>query len=218
SKESQDVVRLGMALVTSVAALVLGLLIASAKGSYDTRRNDLTQMCANIVLLDRVLAQYGPEAKEARDRLRGSVTRLLHRFWPEERPQSEPPEAAAPGGEAGFDALQRPAPQDESQRSLKSEARSLAVDIGRTRWLLYVQSGSSITPAFLVVLVFWLTLVLLSFGLYAPRNAVVVAGLFISALAVSGALFLILELDEPLRGLVRIPSTPAPRALVNLGH
>src|SRR5262245_22385838 len=78
SRESQDVVRLGMALVTSIAALVLGLLIASAKGSYDTRRNDLTQMCANIVLLDRVLAQYGPEANEARGLLRGSLTRILY--------------------------------------------------------------------------------------------------------------------------------------------
>src|SRR5258706_2839022 len=70
SAESKDIVRLGMGLVGTMAALVLGLLVASAKGSYDAQSSELTQMSANIVLLDRILAHYGPEAKQTRDMLR----------------------------------------------------------------------------------------------------------------------------------------------------
>src|SRR5215470_3938357 len=82
SADSKDVVRLGMGLLATMAALVLGLLIASAKGSYDTQRGEVTQMAANVVLLDRVLAHYGPESKDARDLLRRYVAQVLEQMWP----------------------------------------------------------------------------------------------------------------------------------------
>lgn len=219
SKESQDVVKLGMAMVSSMAALVTGLLVASAKGAYDTRRSELVQMSANAIMLDRVLAHYGPEARASRDLLRGALAAFGHRIWPEEHfsPALLDPSVTA-SGEAFYDAVQRLSPRDASQTSLKSQALSLATNVAQTRWLLYEQRGSAITPAFLVVMVFWLALVVLSFAVYAPRNATVIASLFLSALAVSGALFLIMELDEPLSGLIRIPSTPVRRALDQLGR
>ena len=71
---------------------------------------------------------------------------------------------------------------------------------------------------FLVVLVFWLTILFISFGLFAPPNATVIATLFVCALSVSGAIFLILELDQPFEGLIRISSAPLRNALAHLGQ
>ena len=88
SPESKDVVKLGMGLIGTMTALVLGLLIASAKNSFDTQRNGLAQLSANIIFLDRVLAHYGPESKDAREMLRASVADMLQHTWPQERSQS----------------------------------------------------------------------------------------------------------------------------------
>src|SRR5215468_3034950 len=77
SQDSKDVVKLGMGLIGTIAALVLGLLVASAKSSFDTQRNGLAQLSANAVLLDRILAHYGPETKECREQLRDTVAAMI---------------------------------------------------------------------------------------------------------------------------------------------
>jgi hypothetical protein len=87
--DSKDIVKLGMGLIATMSALVLGLLIASAKGSYDTQRTEVTQMSADIVQLDRVLAHYGPQAKEARDLERSVVMVGLDMIWSDSAFRSE---------------------------------------------------------------------------------------------------------------------------------
>jgi hypothetical protein len=67
--DSRDIVKLAMGLVGTMAALVLGLLVASAKSSFDDQSAELTGLSANVVVLDRVLAHYGPETKDARELL-----------------------------------------------------------------------------------------------------------------------------------------------------
>jgi hypothetical protein len=94
----------------------------------------------------------------------------------------------------------------------------MSVDLARTRWLLFSQRGSAVAIPFLVVLVFWLTIIFLGFGLFAPRTATAVAALFVSALSVSSAIFLILALDRPFEGPLRIPSAPLQNALAHLGE
>jgi hypothetical protein len=218
STDSKDVVKLGMGLIATMAALVLGLLIASAKGSYDKQRSELTQMSTNIILLDRVLAHYGPETKEARNLLRHSVVRVLDQMWPEDSSQPAQLDPTAAGAEPVYDKIQALAPQNEAQRSLQTRALSTAIEIAQTRWLMFEQQGSSIPMPFLVVLVFWLTIIFLSFGLLAPPNATVIATLLVCAVSVSGAIFLILQLDRPFEGLIQIPSTPLQTALAHLGR
>jgi Protein of unknown function (DUF4239) len=216
--ESKDIVRLGMGLIGTMTALVLGLLIASAKGSYDAEKSELTQMSAKIVFLDVVLANYGPEGQQARDLLRSSAKRLVERIWPEDSSQPGQLDPTAASAEPVYQALLRLAPQDEIQRSLKPQALALANDIGQTRWLLFEQAGSSISVPFLVVVVFWLLILFVSFGLFAPPNGTVIATLCVCALSVAFAIFLILELDRPFDGVMQISSAPLVRAVEHLGH
>jgi hypothetical protein len=217
SVDSKDVIKLAMGLIATMSALVLALLIASAKSSYDSQRNELTQISANIILLDRGLAHYGPETRATRDLLRRYVVQMRDQLWPEGQPNSEfGPTAAL--GESFYDNLEELSPQTEVQRSIKVEAQKLSVELGQTRWLLSEQRGSSIPMPFLVLLIFWVTIIFLSFGLFAPSNATVIAALLLCAISVSGAIFLILELDRPFGGLVKISDIPLRNAIAHLGE
>ena len=216
SSETKDIVKLGMGLVGTMAALVLGLLVASAKGNYDAQSAEVTQLSANIALLDRVLAMYGPETKEPRAVLRVAVTRAVDQMWPKAGSSQVAPTAA--GGEILYEKMQGLTPANDSQRSLQSQAISIAMDIGKTRWLMYEQAKSSVSLPLLVVLVLWLTVIFVSFGLFAPLNATVVSSLFVSALAVSGAIFLILEMYTPYSGVVQISEAPLRAVIANLGR
>jgi hypothetical protein len=216
--DSRDVVKLAMGLIGTMTALVLGLLIASAKGSFDTQRNGLAQMSGNVIFLDRILARYGSESQDARTMLRDSVTDMLQRTWPDEDPQSAQREKGGTEGryEGLYAKIEELTPKNESQRALQAQALKTAADIGQARWLLFAQRGSSIPTPFLVVMVFWLTLILASFGLFAPRNAMAFVTLLLCALAISSAIFLILELDQPFDGMLRISSAPVRNAQAQL--
>jgi len=218
STDSKDVVKLGMGLLATMAALVLSLLIASAKNSYDTQSSELTQMAANVFLLDRFMAHYGPETKEARDLLRRAVARALDGMWPKDGSGPAQWDPTAARGDSLYDKIQALSPRNEAQRSLRAEALRISTDLGRTRWLLFGQGGSSIPVPFLVILIFWVAVIFISFGLFTPPNATVIATLFVCALSVSGAIFLILELDRPFEGFIQMSSAPLRNALAHLGQ
>lgn len=216
--DTKDVVRLGTGLIGTIAALVLGLLIASAKNFYDTQSTQIKQMTVNIVLLDHLLAQYGSETKVARFLLRGGVVILADRMWRENSSdfaKSTTFEASAVT-EAFYVKLQELSPTNDSQRSLQARALQISTDIAETRLLLFAQTGNSIPMPFLVVLIFWLTIIFASFSLFAKPNAIVVGSLFIFALSAAGAIYLILELGLPFAGLMQISSVPLRSALTPL--
>jgi len=217
SSDSKDVVKLGMGLIGTMAALVLSLLISSAKGSYDTQSSEVAQLSVNIKLLDRSLAHYGPEARQARDLLRDSVAHIIGRIWPEHTAGRAP---LTPVGafEAFYDKIQALSPQNDGQRSLLAQARTISASLGQTRWLLAAQSGRSIPIPFLVVLICWHAFIFGSFGLFARPNATVIVALFVCALSFSSAIFLILELDQPFAGLIQISDAPMREVLGRLGQ
>jgi hypothetical protein len=217
SAETKDAVKMGVGLVGTMAALVLGLLVASAKSSYDQQRNEMTDMSSKIVLLDRALAHYGPETKGERDLLRNVATRILDQTWSKDRTShshSTPPA----GGEVLYDQLLALSPRDDIQRSLKAQALTIAMTIGQTRWLMYEQTVEPVSVPLLVVLILWLTTIFTSFGLFAPANLTVVASFFASALAVSSAILLILEMYSPYAGLLHMSSNTLRAAVVQLGR
>lgn len=217
SLDTKDAVKLGMGVIGTMAALVLGLLIASAKSHYDAEISAVTQMAAKFSLLDRVLAHYGPETTEARDLLRGSVAGILDRMWPKDN-QRFATLAPSGRGEEFFDKIEELVPRTDSQHSLRDRALEISTEIGYTHWLLFEQADASIPMPFLVVLIFWLTIIFASFSLFAPRNATVIATQFVCALSVSAAIVLILELERPFAGLLQISSAPLQTALAHMGQ
>jgi len=117
-----------------------------------------------------------------------------------------------------YDKIQELVPRSDAQRAIQSQAESIAINYGQARLLLFAQSGSSISKPFLVVVVFWLSMLFVSFGLFAPRNATAMVTLLVAAISVAGALFLILELDHPFSGLIQISSVPLRNAISVLGR
>jgi len=215
--ESKAAVMLGMGLVGTMTALILGLLIVSAKGAYDAQNAELTQLSANIVFLDRELAHYGPETKDVRDLLRRGVVRALDGL---RSIDSEPShlDPSATHSEALYDAIQQLSPKDDMQRWLKGQALSTAIGIGQTRWLMYEQGRTSVSMPLLVTLVFWLTISFTTFGLFTPVNATAITSIFVSALSVSIAIVLIVEMYTPYKGLIHLSGTPLRAALAHLGQ
>jgi hypothetical protein len=217
SGETKDVVKVAVALIATMAALVLSLLISTAKSAYDTRSGELVRMSADVVLLDRLLAHYGPESKDVRSLLRRSVAAGIERYWPTNgaRPANFNPTGSP--FEAVYDKINELSPQNESQRSLQAQGLKATTDLDHTRYLLFEQIGSSIPLPFLVVMVFWLTVIFASFGLFAPKNVTVIVVFLVCTLSVAGALFLILELDRSFEGMMQVSSTPLRQALADLG-
>ena len=218
SADSKDVVKLGMGLVGTMTALVLGLLVASAKESYDAQGNALTQMSAKVVSLDRVLAHFGPETKESRQLLRGDVVHILDRLWPQKDSQKVELDPTPGLSGALYDKIQELPAKEDRQRLLQSYALSLATDLGQARWLMFEESTTSVSKPLVIAVVFWLASIFLSWGLFAPANGTVVATLFIAAISVSAAILLVLEMYTPYSGIIRISSAPLHAALASLGQ
>jgi Protein of unknown function (DUF4239) len=218
SGDSKDAVKQGLALIATLTALVLGLLVAT-KGTFDTQSTAVKEVSANVVLLDRVLGLYGLEAKEARESLANVVKIMLEQTWPEG--DANPSNLAAPdvrvAGEVLFDKILTLEPKTDAQRMLKARALEITISLGQTRQRLLAQKESSIPLPFLFVLGFWLTVLFACYGLLAPRNLTVFIILVVCMLSVSGALFLVLEMDRPFDGIVRVSSAPLRAALSRLG-
>ena len=197
SNEAKDTVKVGMGLIGTMTAILLGLLIASAKTFFDTQNTELTEMSAKVILLDRILAHYGPETKEARDLLRSAISGTLDAMERKASSEHSGVATGAGGGEILADKIQELSPQNDAQRSLQNQALSVAIDLAKTRWLMLQQATSSVSPPLLVVVVFWLALIFCSFGLLAPRTPIVAATLGLCALSVSAAIFLVVDMYSP---------------------
>jgi hypothetical protein len=216
SDETKDTVRIGMGLVATMAALILGLLVASANSSYDTKRNELMEMGAKIAYLDQVLANYGSETVEVRELLRRAVKGAIARIWSEDLPGHQPIEPSATWTAALPKAIQALLPKDDQQRVYKTQATTAASELAQMRWLLVEQTYASISQPLLIAVIAWLAIIFGSVGVFAPSNSTVVVALLLAALSVSGAILLILELDQPFAGLIQISSEPMRNILHHL--
>jgi hypothetical protein len=218
SADTKDTVRVGMGLVATMTALLLGLLVASAKGSYDNQRSQVILMSAKVNFLDRVLVIYGPETAETRTLLRTSTEGLIKQLWPDRNSQEAQADPTISAGQALFSSIHKLTPQNDEQRALKAQALDTVTDLSKTRWLLFAQADTSIPTPLLIMVVVWLAIISLSFGLFAPTNKTVVVTMIVVSLLVSSALFLILELDRPFDGVIQISSAPMHNALSNMGR
>jgi uncharacterized membrane protein len=219
TSDCREVVKMGTALVASMAALVLGLLTASAKSTFDAQKAGFQQMATTVVLLDRTLAHYGPDAAPARDLLRRSVAAAIDDLWPAAGARSPDPDAEAITryGTDLHNAIRDLAPRTDAQKLAQAQAAQLCNDLGRTRWMLSQRDDDIIPTPLVAVLVFWLTVLFVTFGLFSPGNATVMVVLLVCSLSVAGALLLIVDMSQPFVGLFQISRTPLAQALAHLG-
>jgi hypothetical protein len=218
-EESLGMVRLCTGVIATLTALVLGLLIASAKGNYDRVNDGVTSAAADIILLDRTLAQYGAQTHEVRSLLRSTVAASLETVFSAHSPgltdgDTRQGEARVEHLQAGLQGL---TPESEAQRALKARALELTNGVAQTRLLTLTQAQVSMPPVFLVVLVVWLSIMFAGFGLVTAKNRTVIVALFLCSLSLAGAVLMIEELNRPLDGLMRVSGAPMRYALEHLG-
>ena len=203
---SKEAIRLGAGFLSTLAALVIGLMIASAKNTYDSQNTNIRQLGTNAVLVDQMLTQYGPEAKTARTLLREIIPSATARIWRENISGTGGGSAfvVSEMAERFYNAVEGLKPANPEQTSLKSRIIQLTTDMGRTRLLVFTQGDDAIPVPFFVVLVFWLVVIFASFSLFAEPRPIVIASTLLFALSVSSALFLIVDLSHPFQGLMQV--------------
>jgi hypothetical protein len=218
--DSRDIIKLATGLIATVSALVLGLVIATAKGTFDKVDSALEDSSADILTLDRVLARYGPETAPIRDAIRNAVATRIDEIWRNSGSLGDIDSSSVvtKRAEVIMDRIGALVPASDVQREMKAEAMQLGSGILRARWLVQERGTSAVEAPFLVVLVCWLTLIFTSFGLFAPRHATTIWALALCALSISAAVFLILEMDGPFDGLMKVSPAPLRYVLAHLGQ
>jgi hypothetical protein len=214
TKETQDVVKLGIGMLSVLASLVLGLLIATAKGSSDNTDHDIRSYAANVILLAETLRDYGADATKPTLLLRQFTAETLHDIWPEDG--AEPALADPRTGltlEHVREEIRALKPVDGGQRWLQDQALTLVTTLLQQRWQIIEHQGPNVRPVVLLILMSWITVIFASFGLNAPFNATVVGAFLVCSLAIGGSVFLIIEMDNPFQGTLQIPRGPMANAL-----
>ena len=218
--DSRDTIKVGIGLIATMTALVLGLITASAKSSYDTVETELRSTAIDILTLDRLLAQYGPETREIRGTLQKSIAHRVDMIWPQDSsaPVQLDPSASLSRMEALVGRIRGLTPHGSSQEALRSRAVELAESLLKSRWIVVAEAQQPIPTPFLVILLFWLTITFTSFGLFSPKNFTVLTVLFVCSLSISSALFLVLEMDTPFEGLLKIPADSLRYAVAHINQ
>jgi hypothetical protein len=205
-------------MVSLITALVLGLLVANVKGKFDTTNQTTEALAAKVMLIDRQLVRFGPEANDARELLRKYAIARIAATWPREGGAEPGPDNPPPWRllESLQQSLSGLAPKTEAQRSEAAAASEAATDLEKTTWLEAAQEAHHVQQPFIVTLILWLFVLFVSFGLFAPRNRLVVAALLVAALAIASAVFLIVDMDSPYEGMYFISPQPTQRALAQM--
>jgi hypothetical protein len=217
SKETQSAITVSVAVLGTLSALVLGLMITAANGSFSARSEEVRELSLQLIRMDRNLRRYGPETTDARTKLREWAIAKTQQLFPEKGRTNPTSEQTIEMLESVQDALLALHPGHERQTFLQTVCLRLSSTMIQARWSLETRASHSIPVPFLVLLIFWLAIVFASFGLFAPANALTIVALFLCSLAVAGGIFMIEELDRPLSGFVHLPPDSMKRALFEIG-
>jgi hypothetical protein len=214
--DTQNVVRLVANIFVVMTSLVLGLMINTAKSRFDGVNRDLHVFATNLIVLDRTLRSYGAEANDTRQRLLAYVTRAGDGTWT----AGDPVRTSDPTSEQLLnsvgESLAALKPADDSRQFAWRDARDQYRKVLELRWALVEQAERSIPAPLLTLVIAWLVLVFGSFGFRAPQNAVVVTCFVLASALISGALYLIVDMDEPFKGPIQISSAPLQRVLAEI--
>jgi hypothetical protein len=213
ASEAKEVIRLTMGLMTTMTGLVLGMLVSSARSSYDARKNEVAQMSTQIVVIDRLLAGYGPETAEIRVQFRQLVEVGIERIWPRQGLQ---PFDLKPSdhGQILVEQIQLIEPKNDRQASAIALITSLTLALQQSQWSMFLKTEQRAIPLpLLIVVVSWLSAIFFSFGLFAAPNAIVLTTFAVGAVGVSSAIFIIRAMYTPFAGALKISPAPILKAL-----
>jgi hypothetical protein len=211
--DAKDAIRLVTGITATMSGLVLGMLVSSAKGYYDARTSEVAEIASRVVTIDRLLAQYGPEMGEVRSQIHQLVEAGVDRVW---RSQESLGTALRPKENVGaiLHQLELMTPNGDSQAAIKAQTIPMVLGLQQMQWSMFLKTQQTSIPLpLLTVVVSWLAAIFLSIGLFAPRNRTVLVTFALGALAVSSAVFIIVEMYSPFSGILRISSAPVLDAL-----
>jgi hypothetical protein len=214
--DSKDVIKMSTALVATMAALVTALLFAATRASYEATNSQVGQLTANVIELDRLLKDYGPEGVELRQALRQDVQVIVDTIWREEAAGQQTTAQSSASEARIIPKLRLLAPHDPIQSSLQARAAVVSNSLAQIQLALYAQPSNSLSKPFVIVLVLWLCFIFGTFALSADANATMLSVLFFCALSAASAIYLILELGQPFDGLMQVSSGPLRHALAPL--
>ncbi|MEI6322969.1 MAG: hypothetical protein WCP60_07710 [bacterium] len=209
SSESKDAAKLGAGLVATLAALILGLLISSTKGTFDQINTLVNQVAANYIHLDRLLANYGPETTPIRAELHNALSLKIQEIWPEEcKVHTKSPLHTSSMFEKIAGEISALQPATTLQTRLQNSSLQLEDDLLHERWMIEVVGQGGVPPLLLIIPVVWITFLTFLYALFSPRNLTVITVLFFCSLSIAGAIFLIDEMSTPLDGKIKVSSAP----------
>ena len=217
SDDSKHLIEISLGVIGTVAGLVLGLLVATSFGTFQSQRTAVITLAAKIALLDRGLAYYGPDAAVARTQLKTTTARILADTWNPARDSMLDPASNAVGARLYGD-IQNLDAKTDPQKSIKGAAIGIAVDIGQQRWLMYAQQAAGVSPVLIGILTFWFAITFIAFGLMAARNATTITALLLCALAIAGAVYLVEQLSTPFSGAITVSDAPLRAVFGQLGR
>jgi len=218
SKESTDAAKLGAGLVATLAALILGLLISSTKGTFDQVNSLINQVATNYIHLDRILSDYGPETNHIREEVRNALDTKIREIWPEEMGNSAPVSIDTKSRlENNSEDTARLKPSNSIQIRLQDSSLQLEYELLHERWMIDVVGEGGVPPLLLVIPVVWITFLTFLYAFFSPRNMTVIIVLFCCSISIAGAIFLIDEMAGPMSGTIKVSSAPLRLALSHLG-
>ena len=219
TSDARDAMKVASGMIATLVALVLGLMVASAKNTFDTINTQSVQIGSKILYMDHLLSKYGPDAKPIRDQMHDSLAAGIKRIWPDEdngMTGAQALQVGTGGMEKAQEMVEALTPATDAQRKIQAQADQLFTDMQMSRWLAIEQLQSALPTNFFLVLLCWLTLLYTCMGIYAPRNTTVLVAFGMSTLCFSTAIFLIVELSRPLDGLMKISSAPLRNVLAHM--
>jgi len=214
SSETQSAITVSVAVIGTLSALVLGLMISAANSSFSARADNVREVSLQLIRIDRNLRRYGPEADDARLALHAWAKAKTQQLFPEKGQERPSNQGTIIMLESVQDEILDLEPKNPRQTYLRTLCLTLTSTIIQARWSLETRTGHSIPVPFLILLVFWLSIVFASFGLFAPPNPTTIVMLLLCSAAVSGGIYFIEELDNPISGFIQI-SPDAMRKAVN---
>jgi hypothetical protein len=216
SSEAKDTVRLAVGLVVTMTGLVLGMLVSSAKGFYDSEKAQVAEMSSQVIVFNDLLRTYGPETEQTRTDARRSVSAAVDRIWPPQKSEGVQLRPQTADQELYKD-LERLTPKTDTQAAIKAQLLGVTGSMKKTYWVMYLQSVQTSMPIpLLVVVTSWLMAIFISFGVFAPRNSTVILTLIVCALSVSAAVLIIMSMYLPFSGILKISPVAVRDALTQM--